>query len=65
MLTSGNHGAIRRWRLKQALGRTWERRPDLLRVRALDVEERAMLDEYLNERAARARDVAAIEDGSE
>ena len=65
VLTSGNHGAIRRWRLKQALGRTWERRPDLLRVRALDVEERAMLDEYLNERAARARDVAAIEDGSE
>ena len=65
VLTSGNHGAIRRWRLKQALGRTWERRPDLLRARALDAEERAMLDEYLNERAARARDVAAIEDGSE
>ena len=32
VLLSGNHEAIRRWRLKQALGRTWQRRPDLIEV---------------------------------
>ncbi len=35
VLLSGDHEQIRRWRLKQALGRTWERRPDLLQGRAL------------------------------
>ena len=50
VLLSGDHGAVRRWRLKQALGRTWERRPDLLLGRELDSEERALLDEYLSER---------------
>ena len=52
VLTSGDHGAIRRWRLKQALGRTWERRPDLLRARSLDARERALLNEYVSELAA-------------
>ena len=33
VLSGGNHAAIQRWRLKQALGRTWQRRPDLLRAR--------------------------------
>jgi tRNA (guanine37-N1)-methyltransferase len=41
VLTSGNHAAIRRWRLKQALGRTAERRPDLMVGRELTIEERA------------------------
>jgi tRNA (guanine37-N1)-methyltransferase len=50
VLLSGNHAAIRRWRLKQALGRTAERRPDLLRDRALTVEEQALLAEYRRER---------------
>lgn len=50
VLLSGNHEAIRRWRLKQALGRTWERRPDLLAHRALTGEERRLLDEYLGAR---------------
>ena len=54
VLLSGDHGAVRRWRLKQALGRTWERRPDLLHGRALDPEERALLDEYVSERVAPA-----------
>lgn len=49
VLMSGNHEAIRRWRLKQALGRTWLRRPDLLQARALSAEEQALLDEYLAE----------------
>jgi tRNA (guanine37-N1)-methyltransferase len=49
VLLSGNHGEIARWRLKQALGRTWQRRPELLEQRALSAEERALLDEYKKE----------------
>jgi tRNA (guanine37-N1)-methyltransferase len=51
VLLGGNHEAIRRWRLKQALARTWRRRPDLLNGRALDKEQRALLDEIQRERA--------------
>jgi tRNA (guanine37-N1)-methyltransferase len=50
VLLGGNHAQIRRWRLKQALGRTWERRPDLLAHRELSGEERRLLDEYIGER---------------
>ncbi len=46
VLTSGNHELIRRWRLAQALGRTWSRRPELLNERGLSDEERLLLDEY-------------------
>ena len=46
VLTSGDHAAIRRWRLQQALGRTWQRRPDLLRDARLDEEQRALLEEF-------------------
>jgi tRNA (guanine37-N1)-methyltransferase len=49
VLLSGNHAEINRWRLKQALGRTWRRRPELLESRALTDEERALLDEYRKE----------------
>jgi len=49
VLMSGNHAEIARWRLKQALGRTWRRRPDLLEQRALSDDERALLDEYKRE----------------
>lgn len=52
VLLSGDHAAIRRWRLKQALGRTWERRPDLLRGRALSKVEQALLAEFRQERQA-------------
>ncbi len=62
VLLSGDHGAVRRWRRKQSLGRTWERRPDLLRDRGLEPEERALLEEYMSERAAPAVDAAATED---
>lgn len=51
VLLSGHHENIRRWRLKQALGRTWLRRPDLLAARALNGEEQALLDEFQRERA--------------
>lgn len=50
VLLSGDHAAIRRWRLKQALGRTWERRPELLRDRVFTTEEKALLAEYRRER---------------
>ena len=46
VLLSGNHALIRRWRLKQALGRTWSRRPDLLDGRALSDEEKRLLQEF-------------------
>jgi tRNA (guanine37-N1)-methyltransferase len=49
MLLSGHHENIRRWRLKQALGRTWLRRPDLLEVKALSAEEKKLLDEFRQE----------------
>ena len=49
VLLSGNHAEIRRWRLKQALGRTWLRRPDLLERLQLDVEQRTLLDEFMKE----------------
>ena len=49
VLLGGNHQAIRRWRLKQALGRTWSRRPDLLERLELTREQRALLDEFIRE----------------
>jgi tRNA (guanine37-N1)-methyltransferase len=49
VLLSGNHERIRRWRLKQALGRTWQRRPDLLETRVLSSEEADLLDEFRRE----------------
>jgi len=52
VLLGGNHAAIGRWRRKQALGRTWQRRPDLLAERDLSNEERRLLDEYLAEQDA-------------
>ena len=49
VLLSGNHERIRQWRLKQALGRTWLRRPDLLACKQLSVEEERLLAEFRNE----------------
>ncbi len=49
VLLSGNHAEIDRWRLKQALGRTWQRRPDLLVRRALSAEEAKLLEEFKRE----------------
>lgn len=51
VLTSGNHELIRRWRLQQALGRTWLRRPDLLENRRLSSEEQVLLDEFIRAHA--------------
>ncbi len=49
VLLSGNHERIRQWRLKQSLGRTWERRPDLLDALELSNEQQRLLTEYLSE----------------
>lgn len=49
VLLSGDHGAIRRWRLKQSLGRTSQRRPDLLAGRALADEQLELLKAYQSE----------------
>jgi tRNA (guanine37-N1)-methyltransferase len=50
VLLSGHHENIRRWRLKQALGRTWLRRPELLERRGLSSEEARLLEEFKRER---------------
>ena len=49
VLMSGDHEAIRRWREKQALGRTWLRRPDLLQELDLDAEQQQLLSEFIRE----------------
>ncbi|MDM1695307.1 tRNA (guanosine(37)-N1)-methyltransferase TrmD [Thiopseudomonas alkaliphila] len=49
VLLSGHHEHIRRWRLQQALGRTAERRADLLDCRSLSGEEQELLEEYFRE----------------
>ena len=54
VLLSGHHENIRRWRLKQALGRTWLRRPDLLSVRRLSDEESRLLEEFQQESGAKS-----------
>ncbi len=49
VLLSGDHARIARWRQKQSLGRSYERRPDLLEKLDLSDEQQALLDEYLKE----------------
>jgi len=53
VLLSGNHAEIRRWRKREALSRTLERRPDLLDDARLDDEEREMLREIKGARHGR------------
>ncbi len=49
VLLNGDHQAIRRWRLKQSLGGTWLRRPDLLDSLDLSAEQRVLLEEFKSE----------------
>jgi tRNA (guanine37-N1)-methyltransferase len=51
VLLSGDHQAIRRWRMQQALGKTWLRRPDLLNETALSPEQKRLLEEFINQHA--------------
>ena len=52
-LLSGDHERIARWRLKQILGRTYFRRPDLIEKHELSDQEMLLLDEYIAETKAR------------
>lgn len=47
VLLGGDHGAVARWRRKAALGRTWQKRPDLLAARPLDADDRRLLREFI------------------
>ena len=49
VLLSGNHEAIDYWRLKQSLGRTWLKRPDLLEDFELSIEQQKALEEFKQE----------------
>lgn len=49
VLISGDHEKIRRWRLKQSLGKTWLRRPELLKNTELNVEQQSLLQEFIKE----------------
>ena len=49
VLLSGNHANIERWRMKQALGRTWQRRPDLLKNKNLSTEQEYLLQQFKSE----------------
>lgn len=49
VLVGGNHEQIRRWRLKQRLGRTWLKRPDMIEQQQLDWEQQALLNEFISE----------------
>jgi len=49
VLLSGNHASIDRWRMMQALGRTWQRRPDLLNKKKLSAEQEYLLQQFKSE----------------
>ncbi|HPZ70736.1 MAG TPA: tRNA (guanosine(37)-N1)-methyltransferase TrmD [Peptococcaceae bacterium] len=49
VLLSGNHEEIRKWRLQEALKRTWQKRPDLLQKKELSAEEQRLLEEIRQE----------------
>lgn len=49
ILLSGDHNEIRRWRLKQALGKTWQARSDLIEMIELDKEQKRLLQEFIFE----------------
>lgn len=49
VLLSGDHQAIAHWRLKESLGKTWQKRPDLVKRRVLTDDEQLLLDEYIAE----------------
>lgn len=49
VLLCGNHAEIARWRLKQSLGKTWQKRPDLLKKIELDATQQQLLAEFIEE----------------
>jgi tRNA (guanine37-N1)-methyltransferase len=63
VLLSGDHAAIARWRRMQALGRTWERRPDLLDNMVLSAADEALLEEFRRERLEQSDDTGDCRPG--
>lgn len=49
VLLSGNHNAINQWRFKQSIGKTFDKRPDLIKKRNLTDEEEEILNEYIKD----------------
>jgi tRNA (guanine37-N1)-methyltransferase len=64
VLTSGHHEAVRKWRLKESLRRTWRRRPDLLEDRPMSWEEARLLAEVSHEESAAAAETAETAAGA-
>ncbi len=60
VLLSGDHQAISRWREKQALGRTWRRRPDLLKKLDLSEQQNLLLREYIQEQQGNGNLIEAV-----
>ncbi len=56
VLLGGNHAEIERWRIKQSLGRTWQRRPDLFERLALGEDQKALLAEFIREQQLKESD---------
>jgi tRNA (guanine37-N1)-methyltransferase len=65
VLLSGDHAAIARWRRRQALGRTWLRRPDLLARQTLDRQDRELLDEFIRDYREKTENAGAAGDLAE
>ena len=63
VLLEGNHEMIRQWRLKEALGRTWSRRPDLLEQRQLTDEEDRLLQEFIAEHDGQRSGIGSVDNG--
>ena len=49
VLLSGDHAAIETWSLKQSLGATWIKRPDLINKKKLNQEQLELLEQFINE----------------
>jgi tRNA (guanine37-N1)-methyltransferase len=56
VLSSGNHANIAKWRLREAVARTWRRRPELLEGEQLDAARQALLEEFIAERGGAGKD---------
>ena len=65
VLTSGHHEAVRKWRLKESLRRTWRRRPELLEDRPMSREEAKLLAEVSHEESVAAADAAEADAAAE
>jgi tRNA (guanine37-N1)-methyltransferase len=64
VLTSGHHEAVRKWRLKESLRRTWRRRPELLEDRPMTREEASLLAEVSREESVAALEAARAAEGA-